>query len=140
MIISSLEVEDLKNRKQIKIIFTDKDNRVELDVNITYDNEHSKNIFNQYLILKICIGNQCIERKFKKIDAYKFLQLVKRKDDLKFYLPKIAQVILDQFKKNISIDIEDIYNLLTDLLEKLIDNKDISHCIRKFENKTQYSF
>ncbi len=134
MILSSLDIKDHGKKKELYIVFTNEKNKVEIHLNISYDNEQTKNIFNQFLKLRVCLGQQCIEKIFEKFDVYKFLMLINKKNDLRKHLPNIAKIILEQLEKDISADLEDIYHLLSSLLEKLIEGKDYSQVITDFAN------
>ena len=140
MIISTLDVKDLPRKKQIKIIFANEKNKVELDISITYDSETSKNIFHQSLKIKVQMQNICIEKEFSEIDAYKFLDLVKKRKELEKHLPKIAKIVLEEFERNSSVSIEDIYKLITDLLIKLIEKKDINEALKVFRREENRVF
>ncbi len=134
MIISCLEVKELDSKRDIKIAFASEKYKVEIDISLTQQERQSSQIFNQHLKMEITLGQIKISQHFEKINTHLFYTLLEKKEKLKKYLPEIAKTVLEMFESNSSVNIEDIYTLIAQLLEKYIEGQDTRHVVRDFQN------
>ncbi len=139
MIISTLSVNDQKHKKDIFLCFANEKYKVVIDASIT-EHETSTHSFHKHIKIKVYLDKMFIENTFYNVNTYIFKKLIEKKDELKHHLPRIAKIVIEELSKDYTISLEDLYNLIVNLLEKLIEKRDYTNIISDFENNISHKF